>query len=56
MANPALLPNITLPFILPPVNLSTIYQGEKNLMSLDTSFFEKATIFSTAGALVVVTV
>jgi len=26
MASPALLPNITLPFILPPVNLSTIYQ------------------------------
>ena len=30
MANSAVLPNITLPFFLPPVNLSTIYQGEKN--------------------------
>ena len=48
MANPALFPNITLPFILPPVNFSTIYQGEEDhysnamgLMSLDTNFFEK---------------
>ena len=44
MASPALLPNITLPFILPPVNLSTIYQGEKKH---STNFYEKATIYFT---------